>query len=211
MSASKNLAHYLKSALIPELKKLGFTAKGRVLKRQNGDAVQIIEFLNWKYNDAEKAQFTVEIGVCFPGILDEVANFEEFSYYRPYVDNPDVAVCFQRERLGMFMKPPQDYWWPVGKAADDMPNPAEILGLITHSALPWLDAWSSLDYFVHHGKADTGQLGIVARAACGYRDEAIAAAQNFAKLRHQQNAQAERELFAELVKLVDAVQTRYGK
>ena len=211
MSASRILNNYLKSALIPELKKLGFTAKGMVLTRSKDDAVQIIEFLNWKYNDAESARFTVEVGVCFPGILEEVAQLEEFSFYRPYLENPEIVVCSQRERLGTFMQPAEDYWWTISTVGSEALKSDEIMEPLLQKALPWLDTWSSLEYFVLNGKPGNGQLGIAAYAACGFRDEAIAAAQHFAKRRHEENAGAEQVLFDTLVQMIDAVEVRYAK
>lgn len=210
MSASKSLNNFLKTALIPELKKLGFTAKGRVLKRPKDDAVQIIEFLNWKYNDAESARFTVEVGVCFPGILEEVAQVEEFSFYRPYLENPEIVVCSRRERLGMFMQPAQDHWWTITALDGVTPNPAEILEPLFDKAIPWLNVWSSLDYYVNNGKPGDGQLGIAAYAACGQRDEAIAAAHRFAERRHAEDDNAKKTLTDKLLRMVDAVQASYG-
>ena len=209
--ASKLLNGFLRESITPELKKAGFVGKGRVFRRSMGDALQVVEIQNWKYNDPERARFTLEVGVCFPGILTEVSQFDAFSFYRPYVENPGITLCSLRERLGMFLDTPEDHWWEVNAVTGHLPDPPEILNPLLQKAVPWLDTWSSLAFFVQNGTPGDGQLGIAALAACGRLDEAIAAAHRHAKFRHQQDAEAEQVLFCELERLVNAVAAKYAK
>lgn len=149
--------------------------------------------------------------MCFPGILEEVAQLDEFSFYRPYLENPEIVVCSRRERLGMFMQPAEDHWWAISAAdLETPPKPAEILEPVLQKALPWLDDWSLLNYFVRNGQPGDGQLGIAAYAACGQRDEAIATAQRFAEHRHAEDDNAKQRMVDKLLRMVDAVQARYG-
>jgi hypothetical protein len=206
--ASKLLNDFLRKSIVPALKKIGFDGRRRVLTRAQEDGMQVVDIQNWKYNDPAQARFTVEVGVCFPDLLAEVAKLDEFAFYRPYVNKPDIVVCQVRQRLGMFLDEPQDYWWSVEAEPPLLPDPAAIIGPLLERAVPWLDARSSPSALVDRGEAGGGALGIAALAACGRRDAAMAEARAHARRRYPQGDDAEAALVGDLLKLVDAVPTR---
>jgi hypothetical protein len=206
--ASKRLNDFLKKSIVPELKKLGFAGKGRVLTRTQGDGVQVVDIQNWKYNDPANARFTIEIGVCFPQVLAQVARLDEFSYLLPYVGKPDIATCHVRERLGMFLDAPEDYWWTISAVTGESPEPAPILALLQTRGLPWLDARSTYAGLVALGEAGGGAQGIVILATSGRHEAAIAEVEAYAQRRSARNPDAAPAFREQLLSLVAATGAR---
>jgi hypothetical protein len=204
--ASKMLNDFLRKSIMPELKKLGFAGKGRVLSRAKGDGIQVVDIQNWKYNDPKRARFTVEIGVCFPQVLTWVAQIDEFSYYLPYLDKPDIVVCHIRERVGMFLEKPEDHWWTVSAVTGHVPDPAEILTPLLERGLPWLDARDTFAGLIELGEAGGGAQGMVILAMCGRHDEAEAEAAAYAQRRHAHNPDAAPAFREKLLGLIAAVE-----
>lgn len=207
LPASKMLNDFLKKSIVPPLKDLGFAGKGRVLTRAQGDGVQVIDIQNWKYNDSKRARFTVEIGVCFPQVLAQVAKLDEFAYYLPYVSKPDIVACQVRERTGMFLDRPEDHWWTVSAVTDHVPDPAEILTPLLERGLPWLDARSTLAALVELGEAG-GAQGMVILALCGRHEAAVTEAQRFAERRHAHNPGTVPAFRDQLLGLIETVEAR---
>lgn len=179
--ASKMLNDFLKKSIVPELKKLGFAGKGRVLTRAHGDGIQVIDIQNWKYNDPKRARFTVEIGVCFPQVLAQVAKLNEFAYYLPYVQKPDIVACHVRERTGFFFDNPEDHWWTVSAVTGHVPDPAEILTPLLERGLPWLNARSTFAGLLELGEVGRTVQSIVILALSGRHEAAVEEAQQYAK------------------------------
>lgn len=202
------LNDFLKKSIVPTLKERGFAGKGRVLTRAQGDGVQVVEIENGKYNDSRRARFTVEIGVCFPQVMETVAQLEKFAYLLPYLNKPQVGICHVRERLGMLFDQPEDHWWTVSAVTDHVPEPTEILTPLLERGLPWLEARSTLAGLVELGKAGGGVQGIVILARCGRHDAAVAEAHRYAERRHAHNPDAIPAYRDQLLGLIATVEER---
>jgi hypothetical protein len=204
--ASKMLNDFLKKSIVPPLKEVGFAGKGRVLTRADGDGIQVIDIQNWKYNDPKRARFTVEIGVCFPQVLAQVAKLDEFAYYQPYVQKPAIVACHVRERTGFFLDNPEDHWWTVSAVTGHVPDPAEVLTPLLERGLPWLNARSTFAGLVEMGVAGGGPQGIIILATRGCHDAAVAEAQRYAERRHAHNPDAEPAFLTQLLGLIATVE-----
>lgn len=180
-TATQLLQTFLKSGVAPPLKAAGFTAQGRVWRREVGDVLQIIDIQLWKYNDALSARFTVELGVCFPQLLAAVAALNQFAYFRPQLAKPSITECIERTRIGMLLDDAHDHWWSVTASPSNLPDADEIIAPLMSRGLPWLQRYSSLEETWHAGTQGDGALRIAACAQLGLRDEALAAATRLAE------------------------------
>lgn len=142
--ASKLLNAFLKDGLAPVLLGVGFKATGRTYRRAVGDALQVVDIQNWKFNDAKRARFTLELGVCFPRLLAAVAALDAYAFYRENSARPGITECVVRRRIGEFMQPPEDVWWTVSATTGYVPPAGEVAKLLLDAGLPWLESMSTL-------------------------------------------------------------------
>lgn len=186
--ASKRLDAYLKQEIAPALLAAGFKASGRVHRRPVGAALQIVDIQNWKLNDARRARFTIEVGVCFPFLLQALAELETHASSTSALAKPGITECAIRRRLGRFLEPPQDAWWTVSATTDHVPPPQDILGPLTQAALPWLQAMSTLEALASAERVEHAMVHSAMRvAACfalGRTTEGDEAAHALAVSRH---------------------------
>jgi hypothetical protein len=196
---------YLKDSIAPALKGAGFEATGRVYRRAAGDALQIVEIENWKYNDAKRAKFTLEVGVCFPQLLAAVSELDAYAFYKECLAKPGITVCAVRRRLGMFLNPPQDKWWTVSATTGNLPPAEEIAVPLTTAAFPWMQSMSTLSALVSADPGAhtlrTGVMDVAALFALGQTSAATDAAGAMAKARHPNQPELAGKFLAELCSL----------
>jgi Domain of unknown function (DUF4304) len=203
--ASKMLNTYIKDKIAPILIGAGFKATGRVYRRLAGDALQVIDIQNWKHNDSKRARFTIEVGVCFPRLLAAVAELSSYAFYKDTVDKPGITECAVRRRLGEFLEPKQDVWWTVSATTGYVPPVEDVNGPLQMSALPWLQAMSTMHALAsaraeHHALTNR-VMDVASMFTLGQTALASEAAASLAKARHPTQPSLERGLLDELLSL----------
>jgi hypothetical protein len=205
MPASKMLSTFIKENITPALVAAGFKAQGKIYRRINADVIQLIEIENGKHNDAKRARFTIEVGVCFPNLLKTLATLEQFADYQALHANPTITQCVVRRRLGEFLDTPQDTWWTVSAVTNTLPAPETIMEPLLARAMPWLDSMLSLDALVTDANTKHPlthkALHIAALAAAGQADKAATAISAYTKVRYG-TAEAQAKLSQEMHKLI---------
>jgi hypothetical protein len=203
--ASKMLNSYIKEQISPVLLAAGFKATGRIYRRIAGDAFQIIDIQNWKYNDSKRARFTIEVGVCFPRLLAGVSELSAYAFYKENLPKPGIAECAVRRRLCEFLDPRQDVWWTVSATTGYLPPVEEVMHPLKMAALPWMHAMSTLSALVSartEGHALTNRvMDVAALFAVGQNIAAIEAASSLANARCPTQPELEKNLLAELTSL----------
>lgn len=176
---------YVAKCLGERLKPHGFTRKNRVLHRTLGDGVaactQLIDLQGDKWNEGRRGKFTVNLGVCFPALLELQAGLPGLEWIAQHVKPNDIAFGpggFQG-RLNNAVPPQRDTRWPSElkhgedfwaqiEDTTDLAALAEGVALaVFDHALPWLDARSRLAAF---GAFDAQEIG-----APGPRESVLAA------------------------------------
>jgi Domain of unknown function (DUF4304) len=203
--ASTLLNSFVKAELGPVLIDAGFKASGRVFRRPDGEAIQVVDFQNWKYNDSKRARFTVEVGVCFPRLLAAVSELDAYAFYREKVGKPGVTECAVRRRLGELMDPPQDLWWTISATTGYVPSVEEVTAPLIGIALPWMRAMSAFSA-VAAARAENHALtnrvmAVAALFALGDTSAAKDAAIALAKARHPDRPELEGSFLRQLLSL----------
>ncbi len=201
-TASKLLTAFLNATLASPLTTAGFKRQGRIFRRVVGEAQQIVDIQLWKYNDARSARFTLELGVCYPLLLAEVAALPQFAYFRPQLAKPSITECIERTRIGMLFDEVEDHWWSVETNPASVPDAQDIIVPLMSRGLPWLQRYSSLAEICHAGTPGDGVLRIAACARLGLHNEARAAAMRLAERLSFGQAEAAASLRDELVFLI---------
>jgi Domain of unknown function (DUF4304) len=202
LPASKLLNSFIKDKIAPVLLGAGFKATGRVYRRTAGEALQVIDLQNWKYNDSKRARFTIELGVCFPKLLAAVCELDAYAFYRDSAARPGVTECAARRRLGELMDPPQDLWWTVSATTGHVPTAEEITAPLMNAGLPWMQAMSTLSAVTlaraDHHALSSKVMDVAALFAIGETGAAIDAASALARARHPDQPALQGDLLRQL-------------
>ena len=152
----------IQTAAAPPLRARGFAFDGRATFRRRLEhpgrwALHIVHFQMGQRS--MEGQFTVNLAVYHPALsLVSVT------------DRPTVGDCplEMRRRLGFFLHPPMDRWWPLFEDDPAMTN--EISGLIpllVDEGLPWLEDVDSGQRIAavraiieHRRRRHTGEPGV---------------------------------------------------
>jgi hypothetical protein len=178
--ATKLLQKAIKGALDPAIARMGFEGKKRTYRRTRNGLLDIVDVQLWKYNDANRARFTIELGICVPVALEMAAALQSFAYFRSSVVNPGITECAERERIGILMPEPRDRWWTVssGTIPSDVANEAIIN--LEKFGIPWLERYDSLEAFARRPVPKPSVFDIALRSHLGLREEARAAYEVYA-------------------------------
>lgn len=127
--------------IAPFLKSQGFRRKGQRFARDTGEAIEVLEFDRWKYNEGNSGKFGVTLGVFHPAVSRMVDEARPGWGEPADARFPPVQDCLLNECL----MPPEDQrehaqYWPI-----DADNPIEevagrLLPALETAALPWLSA-----------------------------------------------------------------------
>lgn len=139
----------------------GFRRKGRVWTRTRDDRTDLVEMVLGKWNEGGSGRFTVELGVAYPGLLEEVAEIEGFQYYRPYLGKLAIEACQIRERIGFLLDSPSDRWWEVRSEGPIEPVGNEVAGFVATRGFAWFEQQPSEAAFGRFPGA-TGLFQVVA-------------------------------------------------
>jgi hypothetical protein len=103
---SKLIDELLKVHLKPAIIKLGFNSKSQIFFRRNHELIEIISLQKNKWNDSDRASFTINLGVYWPKVEEIFGN-----QYRTFP--PKEYECTLRQRLGSLFNDGNDFWWDV--------------------------------------------------------------------------------------------------
>lgn len=142
--ASKMLTAFLRDAIAPALADAGFKGRSRTFRRTRGDAVQVVEILLHKLNDAKRARFALEFGLCFPRLCSLAMDAGIAEAGRFDTAQPGITDCVLRRRLGEFLADPTDLWFTVSAVTQHVPEASDVVSPFVERALPWLDACATL-------------------------------------------------------------------
>jgi hypothetical protein len=131
MEPSKIINEVLGSHIAPYLKALGFKKKAANFWRENDDWVDLVNLQKSQWNNANEAQFTLNLGIYWRDVQTEIKREAKSM-------PPKELECTVFERLGaLFIG--NDFWWSVhpGINADDLGK--EVVEKLDKFGLPWLD------------------------------------------------------------------------
>lgn len=117
--------------LLRSLRSLGFKKQGRTFRRERQAAVQVINVQSSAWNFADRASFTVNLGLYFPAVAQALG------------EEPDRVPlehsCHLRARIGDLLGG-ADIWWEV--RSDDDPSDASsaLSSAMLGPGLKWLEA-----------------------------------------------------------------------
>lgn len=174
-TASRQLQNALRKTLGPGILRHGFAGEKRIYRRQRNGLLDIVDVQLWKDNDASRARFTIELGICVPVALAMVAELPSFAYMRSVLGNPGITECTERERLGMLMPTPRDRWWTVSAGTDPEAVASEALATLASHGLPWLETHASLAAFARRELRRPTAFDIALYCHLGLHEEARAA------------------------------------
>lgn len=178
--ATKLLQKAIKGTLDPAIVRMGFEGKKRSYRRTRNGLLDIVDIQLWKYNDATRARFTIELGICVPVALEMTAALQSFSYFRPSIANPGITECAERERLGILMPEPRDRWWTMSSGTDPSDVANEVIANLQRFGIPWLERHESLEAFARRPVPKPSVFDIALRLHLGLREEARAAYEVYA-------------------------------
>ncbi len=213
--ASKMLNAFIKDAISPVLIGAGFRGTGRIYRRLIGDALQVVDVQNWKFNDSKRARFTIEVGVCFPRLLTAVAELDSYAFYRENLGKPGITECAVRRRLGEFLNPRQDIWWTVSASTGYLPSADEVTVPLTTAAIPWMETLSRIDTLgserTEQHALDSKVMVVAALFALGQMTSARDAAKVLANAKHPTQPELAQKQLGELLALEKLISSRPGE
>jgi hypothetical protein len=128
----------VKTQLKPALKVLGFKSNASTFSRQNGRLVEIISAQKSLKNNANGANFTINLGVFWPEVNEVLSG----DHYKSSIKEYD---CTLRRRIGQLFDKSEDFWWSVSPNSDIQLIGADVLGKIRTFALPWFIRATSIE------------------------------------------------------------------
>jgi hypothetical protein len=163
----------------------GFTRRTRVLFRERGEGpgrtVQLIAFQGDKWNEGKWGKFTINLGVCFPALLDLQKNLPGLEWIGQHANPYDVAFgpggfegrlgdALEGEsspRWPETLKPREDFWVQIDARTDLVALSDRVNAAVEDLALPWLQRRSALSAF--------GQTDATSIRGPGPREQVLAA------------------------------------
>lgn len=128
----------VKDHVKPVLKELGFKHKGSTFFRKNGELTEVIAPQKSKWNNAQEAKFTFNLGVYWPYVQELLG--------RPCETLPPKEDdCTLRQRLGPLFDENRDFWWIITPESDIVQIGSEVAQKIKVFALPWLSRATTLN------------------------------------------------------------------
>lgn len=134
----KQLDEVLKESLTPFLKRKGFKKKGPNFHRKYDYRIEVINVQASKWNEGDKGQFTVNLGVYFP----RVATIVEAV---PFKGLPKEYDCTARKRIGHLMPGGCDHWWKIDPSVSLEHLAADLTEKVEGYGLPWLAKMADLN------------------------------------------------------------------
>jgi hypothetical protein len=178
--ATKLLQKALRETLEPAIVRMGFEGKKRIYRRNRNGLMDIVDIQLWKYNDANRARFTIELGLCVPVALEMAAALQSFAYFRSSVASPGITECAERERIGILIPEPKDRWWTISSGTDPTAVASEVVTNLEKFGMPWLERYDSLEAFARRPVPKPSVFDIALRSHLGLREEARAAYEVYA-------------------------------
>jgi hypothetical protein len=163
---------FLARQLTERLQPAGFRRRSRVLFRDRGEGVhhcvQLIAFQADKWNAGSSGRFTINLGVCFPALLDLQKDLPGLEWIGQHVNPYDIAFgpggfegrlgdALQGERSPRWpaaLKPREDFWAEIDEKTDLADLSIRIDAAIEDLALPWLAQHAALTAFGRSDPAD---------------------------------------------------------
>lgn len=156
---------FLARRLAEALKPAGFKRRSRVLFRELGESVhrcvQLIGFQGDKWNEGRWGKFTINLGVCFPALLDLQKELPGLEWIGEHVNPYDLAFgpggfearlgdALAGERSPRWpeaLKPREDFWAEIDADTDLIDLSQRLNAAVQDLALPWLEQRSTLRAF----------------------------------------------------------------
>lgn len=156
---------YIAKHLEAQLKPAGFNRRARVLSRDIGvgvhHCVQLIGLQGDKWNEGSGGKFTVNLGVCFPALLDLQKRLPGLEWISQHANPYDIAFgpggfegrlgdALTGERLPEWpdaLKARADFWAEIDPGTNLLALAESLHAAIRDLALPWLTRRSTLAAF----------------------------------------------------------------
>jgi hypothetical protein len=180
LPATKLLQKALKDTLGPAIEGMGFEGNKRTYRRPRNGMLDIVDVQLWKYNDVNRAQFTINLGICVPVALERVAALQSFAYVRTAVASPGITECAVWERISVLMPDHTDKWWTVSSGTDPSAVAEKAMANLVEFGMPWLENYPSLEAFARRPVPRPSVYDIALRSHLGLREETRAAFEAYA-------------------------------
>ncbi len=157
----------IQAQVTEHLKPLGFRRRGRTINRTvPAGFVQVVNFQMGHYPVGENyelppwrlnlyGKFTVNLGLYVPDVAE---------YYGPQARGKTIQHydCHLRARLGDFIEPPEDRWWPLDGGSDH--TAGEVLHHLLGGGLGFLERFSTQEAILEDWVAFADRYGLAANA-----------------------------------------------
>jgi Domain of unknown function (DUF4304) len=151
-----NLTTYLKAAtqcVTKRLKPEGFTVSGNIAWRKVHDTLVIVHIQSDRHNSADKARFTVNLGVS----IDQLRILSANAVGLTGKEVPPIEKCHWRIRLGRLLLQKSDVWWAVHDGMSAHNSCEEIATGLIATALPIVYRLASSEALIAEWQGGRGE------------------------------------------------------
>lgn len=148
---TKQIDHIASKYLGPCLRVYDFKRTGRCFRSLLPECTLVIEIQGRKYNQRDRGQFTVNLGVYHPGWISAVLEIPALSKMIELSEKPHAYQCLVSERLDYlaFKNPDGTYmgddWWDISPEIPIEQTGKSVVDAVEKFGIKWLQSMSSLD------------------------------------------------------------------
>src|SRR5262245_14086375 len=132
----KRLTDIVSKAIAAPLRSAGFRKSGPAFLCKGHGVTWFVDVQRSRENEADRAEFTVNVGVYRPGLVGCYLNRKEPK-------SPSLGFCCISARLGMLSAAQRDVWWVLESEDDaaikDAQAVTDLTGRIQDDALPFFE------------------------------------------------------------------------
>lgn len=130
----------IKAAVAAPLARHGFRRRGACYVRALGDLLHLVDVQYARITIATKRTFTLNCGIYVAGVTSALGNL-------PDPEQPGIADCCVRIRVGHLGPPYRDVWWEISDedgAEKDAHIRVEITDVVEGNVLPFLAQFQTM-------------------------------------------------------------------
>ncbi len=135
--ANKLVDDVIRMGLHPTLKNAGYTKQGRTFYRGD-DPVRVVNVQSNRWNTADEAKFTINLGLFFPAVSLVSPPSP------PFKGKPKEYDCTLRTRIGKLIPPYQDRWWTISPASEIVVISDDLVDAWNRYGAEWMERCSQL-------------------------------------------------------------------
>jgi len=132
MALNKRVDQTISHYVAPKLREYGFNKSGRVFWKGRSPITEVITIQKASHNSSEKADFTVNLGIYWHDIQEDIGRSAKRWPPKEY-------DCTVFQRLGLLFNNNCDYWWVTTINTDFELLGNDVANKIVTYGLPWLE------------------------------------------------------------------------